>query len=393
MKKTIVALSIALPTSVFAGGFERDPQTPNYIFNDGRYMEFKLTVSNPDVDGNVPLGTVTQSSEDVASNYRSLGFAYKAQINDKMDWSLAYLEPYGADINYANADALYPYGDSWAKLDVQGLTAMLKYKIGDRVSVYGGAKLSSFDADANVVVTIPTPGTGAPLNVLNYQVNAEEDRSTGYVVGAAYEMKEIAMRVALTYNTAIDHESSVVESATAVDLSTGAPIAVVVPDTSSTVDTTLPATLNLSFQTGLNQKTLLFGSIHWAEWSESEMAPPVYTQVTATAANPTGSKLVSHSDDTTTYRLGLGRRISDDVALAVILGHEKSNGEQSTNLAPTDGYDSLTFAGTFTEGNTKVTAGISFVDIGDTDTNAVVGESDFSSNKAVGFGLTFGYTF
>jgi len=341
VKKTIVALSIALPTSVFAGGFERDPQTPNYIFNDGRYMEFKLTVSNPDVDGNVPLGTVTQSSEDVASNYRSLGFAYKAQINDKMDWSLAYLEPYGADINYANADALYPYGDSWAKLDVQGLTAMLKYKIGDRVSVYGGAKLSSFDADANVVVTIPTPGTGAPLNVLNYQVNAEEDRSTGYVVGAAYEMKEIAMRVALTYNTAIDHESSVVESATAVDLSTGAPIAVVVPDTSSTVDTTLPATLNLSL----------------------------------------------------TYRLGLGRRISDDVALAVILGHEKSNGEQSTNLAPTDGYDSLTFAGTFTEGNTKVTAGISFVDIGDTDTNAVVGESDFSSNKAVGFGLTFGYTF
>lgn len=396
MKKTIIALSIALPTSVFAGGFERNPQTPNFLFNDGRYVEFNLTIGNPDVKGSVTSTTASpnpalgQDSDDVASNYTNIGFAYKAQINDKMDWALAYTEPFGADINYRNSGALYPYGTSWAKLDVKGLTALLKYKVSDRVSVYGGAKLSEFDADANVVITVPNPASGAPLNVLNYKVNAEEDRATGYVIGAAYEMKEIAMRVALTYNTEIEHESPVVESATGVSLTTG-PFAI--PDQASTVDTTLPASLNLSFQTGLNQKTLLFGSVHWAEWTSSEMVPPLYSVVTATAANPAGSKLVSHSDDTTTLKLGLGRRITDDVALAIILGHEESTGKQSTNLAPTDGFDSLTFAGTFTNGKAKITAGVSFIDIGDTYTNAVIGGSDFESNRAVGFGVTYGYHF
>lgn len=390
MKKTIIALSIALPTSVFAGGFERNPQTPNFLFNDGRYAEFNFTVGDPDVEGSVPLGTASQGSKNVASNYNNVGFAYKAQINEKMDWAIAYVEPYGADINYRSSDPLYPYRTSWAKLDVKGLTALLKYKFSDRVSVYGGAKLSEFDADANVVITIPNPASGAPLNVLDYKVNAEEDRATGYVIGAAYEMKEIAMRVALTYNTEIEHESSVVESATGVSLTTGP---FVIADQARTVDTTLPASLNLSFQTGLNQKTLLFGSVHWAEWTSSEMVPTLYSQVTATAANPAGSKLVSHDDDTTTLKLGLGRRINEKLSLAVILGHEKSTGKRSSNLAPTDGFDSLTFAGTLTEGKSKITAGVSFIEVGDTDTNAIVGQSDFTSNKAVGFGVTYGYHF
>ena len=389
MKKTIIALSIAIPTSVLAGGFERNPQTPNFLFNDGRYAEFNFTIGNPDVEGSVTSVTnpanpaIGQESKDVAANYSNFGFAYKAQINDKMDWALAYTEPYGANIQYKNSDPLYPYGTSWAKLDVRGLTALLKYKISDRISVYGGAKISEFDADANVVVTVVTPG--GPAQALNYQVNAEEDRATGYVVGAAYEMKEIAMRVALTYNTEIDHESSVVESANAIDLASGTPLNF--PAQANTVDTTLPQSFNLSFQTGLNQKTLLFGSVHWAEWTASEMAPPLYTLVTG------GSKLVSHTDDTTTFKLGLGRRINEHLALAVILGHEKSTGERSTNLAPTDGFDSLTFAGTLTDGKAKITAGVSFIEVGDTYTNAQIGRSDFESNKAVGFGVTYGYHF
>ncbi|MGB0865236.1 MAG: OmpP1/FadL family transporter [Granulosicoccaceae bacterium] len=386
MKKNLIALGLALPASVFAGGFERDTQTPNYLFNDGRYAEFSFSTANPNVEGSVPLGPTTQNSGDAISTYSNLSFAYKAPINDKMDWSIAYLEPYGADVYYRNTDPLYTYNDSWAELGVRGLTALLKYKIGDRFSVYGGAKLSEFSADADVNVTISLDGVN-PLRIIDYQVRTEKDRATGYVFGAAYEMKEIAMRVALTYNSEIEHESSVVESATGVDV-VGGTGPYNIPDTANTVDTTLPQSVNLSFQTGINPKTLLFGSVHWAEWSANEMNPPVYFQVTG------GNKLVDHDDDTTTYRLGLGRRINDQVSLALILGHEAANGEVSANLAPTDGFDSITLAGSFKhDEHATLRAGISFIEIGDTTTNAAGQVASFESNDAIGFGVTYSYKF
>lgn len=386
MKKILFILGASLPASVLAGGFERDPQTPNYLFNDGRYFELNFATANPVVEGSVQLGPSTQRSGDAISTYKNVSFAYKAPINDKFDWSIAYVEPYAADIYYRNADPLYPYTTSWADLSVHGLTALLKYKAGERVSLFGGAKLSEFGADADVNVTITPDGT-TPVQVLDYQVRTKKDRATGYVVGAAYEIEEIALRVSLTYNSEVEHESSVVESASGINVPAGN-VPFNIPDTANTVDTTLPASVNLSFQTGINPKTLLFGSVHWAEWSANEMNPPIYFQVTG------GDKLVDHDEDVTTYRLGLGRRINEQVALAVILGHEKATDEVSPNLSPTDGFDSITFAGTFKhDEHATLRAGVTLVDVGDTFTNAVGTQTNFSSNNAVGFGLSYSYKF
>mgnify|MGYP000468378369 CR=1 FL=1 len=99
------------------------------------------------------------------------------------------------------------------------------------------------------------------------------------------------------------------------------------------------------------------------------------------------------SDDTTTIKLGVARRLNENVALALILATEEATDKVSTNLSPTDGYNSITLAGTFTEGNSKVTAGISYVDVGDTFTDIGGLESDFSSNTALALGVRFGYTF
>ncbi len=384
MRNITVVLAILLPSGAVAGGFERDNQAPTILFNDGRYMEFQLSHVNVDVSGTVPLGPTQQDSGDVTQSYTQVGFAYKAAIDSKLDWSFSYAEPYGADISYNNTDPAYPYSGSWAKLDARSLTALLKYKFNNRFSVFGGARLEEFDADAHVSVTVPNPGGGAAIPAIDYDVNADRDVNGGYVLGAAFEKKEIALRVALTYSAEIAHKSDVVEVASGFNAATGP---YVIPETNTAVKTVTPQSLNLSFQSGVNEKTLVFGSVHWVDWSENDMTPPVYFNITG------GSSLVSHEDDTITIKLGVARRLNANTVLAMVVGHEDSAGKRSSNLSPSDGFDSLTFAGTYTEGQNKLTAGISLLAIGDTYTNAVVGQSNFSDNKALGMGISYGYSF
>lgn len=383
MKKIIVALGIVLPTSVFAGGFERNDQVPNFLFNDGRYAEFGLNLVNPEVEGKLPTGQADLETGEMITSYNNISLAYKAPINENLDWGFSYTEPYGAGVSYSHTNPFHPYNGTSADLDARSIAGLLRYKMGDNFSVYGGAKVQQFEADASVSVSRVI--NGALVKALDYDGDSDPDIAAGYLIGAAYEMKEIGLRVALTYNSEVEHTNDVVENATALDPNSGQ--FVTLTDVSSEVSTTLPSTINLAFQSGINEKTLVFGSIHWAEWTKTEIVPTVYTQVT------NGQKLVKHDDDTTTYKLGLARRLNENVALAVIFATEEATDKVSTNLSPTDGYKSVTFAGTFSEGNSKVTAGISFIDVGDTFTEVGDLESDFSSNSALGFGVTYGYTF
>ena len=383
MKKIIVALSIALPVSAIAGGFERNNNVPDFLFNDGRYVEFSLGLVNPDVDGKLPTGQADLGSGEMVSSFNNKSLAYKAPINSNLDWGIAYTEPYGAGVSYSHTNPFYPYNGSSAELEARNISALLRYKMGDNFSVYGGAKVQQFEADAQIAVSQVLGGN--LVKVLDYEGDSDPDIAAGYIVGAAYEMKEIALRVALTYNSEIDHKHDVVESATVLDPGSGT--FVPFTDVAGTVSTTMPSTINLAFQSGVNEKTLVFGSVHFAEWTKSEIVPDVYFQVTG------GSKLVSHSDDTTTIKLGVARKLNENVALALILATEEATDKVSTNLSPTDGYNSITLAGTFTEGNSKVTAGVSYIEIGDTFTNIGDFESDFSSNSALALGVKFGYTF
>jgi len=53
---------------------------------------------------------------------------------------------------------------------------------------------------------------------------------------------------------------------------------------------------------------------------------------------------VSFNEDTTAYRLGLGRRFNDNWSGAVTLTHERGDGLTTTLLAPTDGITAIGLA-------------------------------------------------
>lgn len=356
--------SIAITAgSAIAGGIERSSQSAMVLFEKGNYAELSFAHVSPNVSG---TGTAppNRASGNMVKSYSQIGFAYKHQFNDRLSAAFIYDTPYGADVFYPTST--YFNTGAQAEIGSTSLTGLLKYTTASNISGFVGIRYQTMDATAVV-----------PL-VSDYTVSTTKDSGTGFVLGAAYEKPEIALRVALTYNSKIDHTVSSTETTTALGTTT-------TPTSFSS-----PESINLEFQTGVAKNTLVFGSIRWVGWSHFNLTPSMY-------AHPalTNDSIVSYANDVITYSIGVGRKINDTWGVALSLGYEKSNGGFSANLGPTDGNLSIGLGGTYTRDKMKITAGVKYIDIGSAQTTlgGGVAASNFTDNHAVAVGFKIGYNF
>lgn len=358
----LVAACACSATALHAGGLERTTQSPAILFEDGRYMELNFGYGAPDVSGTVGGGTVP--SGNMSEKFLNFGFAYKADLNDKLSYALIYDQPYGAKVNYPGTFGVdpYPAAGSTAEFKSHALTGILKYRLQNNVSIYGGLRAQTIEAEANV------PFLGA------YTANGERDFAMGYLVGAAFEKPEIALRVGLTYSSAVDHSLRTTESSTALGAGNV-----------SQTEITMPQSVTLDFQSGVAEDTLVFGSVRWVEWSESDITPADYETISG------GGSLVSFADDRTTFTLGMGRRLNETWSIAGSVAYEKTTGSITGNLGPTDGFTSYGLAAVYNKDNVKVTTGVRYVDLGRA-TTTVLG-ADFEDNSAIGVGVKVGWQF
>ncbi len=361
MKKILAAATAvaAVASGVQAGGVERSTQSVAILFEQGRYAELGFGTFSPDVSGS----RAGVASGDMSASYETLSLGYKMDLNDRMALAVILDQPIGADVAYPRGP--YLLAGTTADLSSSALTALLRYKLENNFSVYGGLRVQSAEGTVNIIAPA--------LGLANYGLQTSNETDLGYVLGIAWEKPEIAARVALTYNSAITHDLQSTETGLA-------PIAL-----ASSFETEVPQSVNLEFQTGIAEDTLLFGSIRWVDWSVFSIGPEYYTAAT-------GSALVSYAKDRVTYNLGIGRRFNDQWSGAVTVGYEPSDGELTGNLGPTDGMTSFGLAATYTMESVKVTAGVRYVDIGDA-TTALPVNARFSNNDGVGVGIRVGYTF
>jgi long-subunit fatty acid transport protein len=355
---TATALA-AVATTAQAGGVERSVQSVAILFEQGRYAELSFGNFSPDVSGSVGGGAL--QSGDMSPSYNNWSLGYKMDIGERMAFAIILDEPIGADVSYPGTLGLgtYPLAGTTADLTSSALTALLRYKFDNNFSVHGGLRYQTVKGDVSI-----------PL-VSGYSLSTNHDSELGYVVGIAWEKPEIAARVALTYNSAITHTLDSFER-----LGPGS--------LASTFDTEVPQSVNLEFQTGVAEDTLLFGSIRWADWSEFVIDPTLYPA----ALGP----LVAYAKDRVTYNLGIGRRFNEQWSGAVTIGYEPSDGERTGNLGPTDGMSSIGLAGTYTMDNVEITAGVRYVDIGGATTNPPL-NAVFANNEGLGVGIRIGYSF
>ncbi|ATG47013.1 hypothetical protein CEW89_05165 [Celeribacter ethanolicus] len=367
--------AISAATGAYAGGMDRSRQSIAPLFETGSYVEFSFGSVSPDVSGAYPVMPGYElDAGDVTPSFNMVGGAYKRDLNDKLSFALIIDQPFGADVSYGG-NTSYPIAGSNASVDTTAVTAILRYKFDDRFSVYGGVR--NLSSEGNVYLNIPVPNS--PGSTFPYAMETSTENDWGYLVGAAYEIPDIALRASLTFNSEIDISFDTHE------------VSVAIADQSnptgtldSSMDVTMPKSVNFDFQTGIAADTLLMFSARWAEWTTTTITPTAYEAIIH-------DNLVDHSDDTISYSLGLGRRFNDKLSGSFSIGYEKAYGGISGNLSPTDGYKSVAAGLKYQiTDQTAISGGVSYAWIGDT-TTSVGGE--FEDNSAIGFGIKLSHHF
>ncbi|MAZ22063.1 hypothetical protein [Roseovarius sp.] len=354
MKSTLVSAACAATVAAgaaHAGGIERRGDPSQILFEEGnQYLEFSVVHVAPNVSGTNTTPFPVGPTGNITESYQNWAFGYKHELNDKITLAFVLDEPVGADVTYDTAGAFF--AGSSASVDSIAATALMKYQFTDRISAYGGLKLQGLSG----AITVQSVAGTAPNP---YTLNVDKDYQLGYLVGAAYEVPEIAMRVALTYESEIEHEFRD---------NTGAPFKVKTPQS-----------VTLHAQSGIAANTLLFGSIRWREWTEFAVSPSDFAP----------APIASGTSDVWTYTLGVGRKFSDKWSGAFSLGYEKDNGDVVGNLSGTDGYWSYGVAAIYQGEGYKITTGVRYIDIGSANTSV----ASFSDNDAVAVGMKVGWTF
>jgi long-chain fatty acid transport protein len=356
-----------------AGGIDRSGQPISALFEGGSYFELSFGSISPSISGN---DVALQPTGDVAGDYSQFGFAYKRDINDKLSYAIIVDQPFGADVLYGATSPVL--GGTKAVAEATAATVLLRYKVSDSFSVHGGLRAQQSSA------SIDLRGLAyGPLGA--YSVQLSDDLGLGYVVGAAYEMPDIALRVAVTYNSAIEHDFSTVE--------TGLPPlngADVFNGVTTTTNVETPQSVNIDFQSGVAENTLVFGQIRWADWSSFKLRPTGFILV------PGQSDGLISLEDTITYTLGVGRRFSDQWSGAFSLSYEDEANPLVSPLAPSNGRFGASLAAVYTMDNMKITSGINYTVLGDA--NPETGTPDtarasMTGSDAIAFGIKVGYSF
>jgi long-subunit fatty acid transport protein len=368
MKRTLIniaILSTILGTGMAqAGGFDRSGQDTSIILKEGNLLEITSVSVSPSVTGTYGAAVGGGAITNVAPSYSFTNLAFRTDISDDMALAIIQDEPYGAHVNWTSAtNAIDGYKGVKAQIKSSATTALVSYGAADNVTVYGGIKTQSVSA------SVSNPLVGA------YGLSTNTDSSIGYVVGAAVEKPEIAMRVALTYHSKVKHGLTIVESFG------GAPT----PSAALSLNT--PEAYNLDFQTGIAANTLLFGSIRHAKWTQFLVNPTRYF-------NAAGSVLKEFTANPTTYSLGLGRKFNDQWSGAVTYGTEAAEGTVGGPMGPTDGYSKMGLGVTYTGEKAIVTLGVQKVNVGDIslESGAVL-KAGMSGNTSLVTAVKVGYKF
>ncbi|WP_157966385.1 OmpP1/FadL family transporter [Oceanibium sediminis] len=359
-------------TTALAGGLERSVLNTSPLFEEGRYLEFSGALVLPDLSGDggtIPPAfggplPLSGNTGNLLESYATLGVAYKADINDSLSYAIIVNQPLGANTAYPTGSAPSPldaqnvYGGSSANLTSVALTGLLAYDVTERIKIFGGPVLQTLTADASIAF------------LSDYAVETNTSAGIGYTLGAAYSVPDIALRVGVTYRSAIEHDLDTRESSLA--LGTNA--------TQTTLET--PQSVTLDAQTGIAKDTLLFGQINWVDWSEFAIAPPNYTTLTG------GRPLVDYQEDWTTYTLGVGRRFSETWSGAVSFSYEPQTKTELTSLGPIDGRYGVSLGATHETDRYKVSGGVSYSVLGNARN---VLDTDYDNGSALGVGLRIGF--
>lgn len=400
MRNTLLALAcsaaaLTAAQTAQANGLDRVTVPPTYLFEDGRYIQIRYAHTNPFTSGKVAFPTTTPgvflNEVDVGSiwnSYNRFGASYKQDITDKISFGIDFSQPYGSNVTYptgpdqflsqmpnptdpadppidVNGPSLQFLSGANIELQADALTLLARYKFNDRFSVFGGPRAQRFRGTItsyqDQLIAKETVTTTPQASQYGTSKLGDGDIAFGFQGGVAYERKEMALRVALTYTSAITNDS------------------ILKSDTFGKTKMTLrsPHTLQLAFQTGILPETLLFGGYRYARWSDANI--------------DLAGQAFSDFPDVHVFSLGIGRNVHEKLFLSTSVQYQLGEDSPVGSLSPYEYRTTLGLGARFqaTE-KVHISAGSAYTWLSDATT---VTGGDFTDSEAISFGVDLGINF
>lgn len=274
----------------------------------------------------------------------------------------------------------------------ENVTGLLGMRLGENKNfqIFGGPAAQRLTGD----VKLRGP---AYLTSAGYTGRISPDIDYGWVAGLAYYKPEIALKAALTYRSEIEHKTHMSETMPSIDYLPESYQALyqqyAEENGAGKIELTMPESVNLDFQTGINPTTLLTAKVRWVPWSDFDITPPVYN-ASSKLSYPDGLALADYDDDQWSAELGLAKRVHPKLAISGTVGWDSGAGNPITSLGPIEGYYSAGLGAKYnvTE-NWAVSAGGKYLWFGDAKgalpNDKIV--SDFDDNDGFIVGVKLSY--
>ncbi|HFG6968279.1 TPA: transporter [Acinetobacter baumannii] len=393
-----------------ASALEQSGQSILPFLEIGNYAEANLFAVDSSVSGVVndraDLVRDHQSRDtgDIAESTQFYTAAIKLQLTDRLSFGVLYDQPFSADIKYpARSNNSYFDNDishegTSVKADTQNLSLLFGYSPYQHFQIYGGPVYQT--VKANVALR----GNAYTQAFNGYNAKFKQQGEVGWLLGGSYQLPDIALKAAITYRSKIKYQFQVEEDIF------GEPLKLV-ENEKTKLET--PASLNIDFQTGISEKSLVYMNLRWVNWKEFETRPPQYGALSEILMKELtngeyiqGFKLDSYQNDQYSATLEIAHQFTEKWSTSTDVSWDSGTGNPASTMGPIKGSWSLGLGVQFNPAkNYFITGSLKYFWLGDTKTEdgtyylPIAGikpyaeQANFKNNHAIAYGLKFGYWF
>ncbi|EXB03808.1 outer membrane protein transport protein [Acinetobacter baumannii] len=393
-----------------ASALEQSGQSILPFLENGNYAEANLFAVDASVSGIVndraDLVRDHQSRDtgDIAESTQFYTAAIKLQLTDRLGFGVLYDQPFSADIKYpARSNNSYFDNDishegTSVKADTQNLSLLFGYSPYQHFQIYGGPVYQT--VKANVALR----GNAYTQAFNGYNAKFKQQGEVGWLLGGSYQLPDIALKAAITYRSKIKYQFQVEEDIF------GEPLKLV-ENEKNQLET--PASLNIDFQTGISEKSLVYMNLRWVNWKEFETRPPQYGALSEILMKELtngeyiqGFKLDSYQNDQYSATLGIAHQFTEKWSTSTDVSWDSGTGNPASTMGPIKGSWSLGLGVQFNPAkNYFITGSLKYFWLGDTKTEdgtyylpiegikPYAEQANFKNNHAIAYGFKFGYWF
>ena len=331
----IIFISLFVYSNAFAGGLEVSRQNNLILFSEGKTVDFSTRQTSSSVkDDNKFTGGAT-----VIKQLNLMSASFKSDYSDSISYALQMYEPMSSVLQYPAAVKVK------ALLRSEALALTGKYNISNSpFGIVAGIRqvtIKRSTLNTGVVDMITTPKS-----------------EYGFMMGASYEKPEIALKVLLTHSPAIDFTL---------------PITVVNTATAKQAEMT-----TLEFETGIAKDTLLYGSIHQSAWGSAQIK--------------LAGTQISTFTDSDKYNIGVGRKFSEKLSGSLSYTTEAGSSATGTSLLSiTDGTDTYGLGLKYAADFGDLSFGYALSSFGDKAVTSGGVTGNFKNNDATTVGLKLSF--